>query len=108
MVEAESVANMSLTASTIPPVGAAVSVQITVSSGESESEISSLLIPSLDSQRWDTRYHSLPSLISRSEHEQIAEKIDGFSERLLVRICLYVRVESPFTCSLCKEDRLLN
>ncbi|KAK3825335.1 MAG: tRNA A64-2'-O-ribosylphosphate transferase [Benniella sp.] len=36
-----------------------------------------------ESQRWDTRYHSLPSLISRSEHEQIAEKIDGFSERLL-------------------------
>ncbi|KAG0240657.1 hypothetical protein BGX31_001795, partial [Mortierella sp. GBA43] len=35
------------------------------------------------SGRWDTRYHSLPSLISRSEHMQITEKIDEFSEKLL-------------------------
>ncbi|KAI1316232.1 hypothetical protein EDD11_010279 [Mortierella claussenii] len=50
---------------------------------ESDSE-SSLLIPSLDAERWDTRYHSLPSLISRSEHAQIAEKIDGFAEKLML------------------------
>ncbi|KAF9360910.1 hypothetical protein BGX26_007113 [Mortierella sp. AD094] len=41
-----------------------------------------LPVPSLDSERWDTRYHSLPSLISRSEHAQIAEKIDAFAEKL--------------------------
>ncbi|KAF9998627.1 hypothetical protein BGZ79_007709 [Entomortierella chlamydospora] len=34
-------------------------------------------------ERWDTRYHSLPSLISRSEHAQIAEKIDAFAEKLM-------------------------
>ncbi|KAG0370813.1 tRNA A64-2'-O-ribosylphosphate transferase [Gamsiella multidivaricata] len=44
---------------------------------------SSLLMPSLDAERWDIRYHSLPSLISRSEHAQIAEKIDGFAEKLM-------------------------
>ncbi|KAG0023055.1 hypothetical protein BGZ80_010516 [Entomortierella chlamydospora] len=42
-----------------------------------------LPVPSLDSERWDTRYHSLPSLISRSEHAQIAEKIDAFAEKLM-------------------------
>ncbi|KAF9579421.1 hypothetical protein BGW38_004320 [Lunasporangiospora selenospora] len=43
----------------------------------------SFLIPSLDKERWDTRHHSLPSLISRSEHAQINAKISGFAERLL-------------------------
>ncbi|KAF9185230.1 hypothetical protein BGZ51_002718 [Haplosporangium sp. Z 767] len=42
-----------------------------------------LLTPCLDGERWDTRYHSLPSLISRSEHAQIAEKINGFAEKLM-------------------------
>ncbi|KAF9912949.1 hypothetical protein EC991_007563 [Linnemannia zychae] len=42
-----------------------------------------LLIPALDGDTWDTRYHSLPSLISRSEHVQIADKIEGFAEKLM-------------------------
>ncbi|KAG0215116.1 hypothetical protein BGX28_000821 [Mortierella sp. GBA30] len=42
-----------------------------------------LLVQALDDERWDIRYHSLPSLISRSEHAQIAEKIDGFAEKLM-------------------------
>ncbi|KAF9206886.1 hypothetical protein BGZ49_001611 [Haplosporangium sp. Z 27] len=53
-------------------------------SDESNEVESSLRVPSLDSERWDTRYHSLPSLISRSEHIQIAEKIDAFAEKLMV------------------------
>ncbi|KAF9109474.1 hypothetical protein BGX27_007572 [Mortierella sp. AM989] len=52
------------------------------SEGSNEAK-SSLLVPSLDSVRWDTRYHSVPSLISRSEHAQIAEKIDGFADKLM-------------------------
>ncbi|KAF9572450.1 hypothetical protein EC968_009928 [Mortierella alpina] len=44
---------------------------------------SMLKAPALDAERWDTRYHSLPSLISRSEHAQIADKIDGFAEKLM-------------------------
>ncbi|CAO3573110.1 unnamed protein product [Mortierella alpina] len=44
---------------------------------------SMLRVPALDAERWDTRYHSLPSLISRSEHAQIADKIDGFAEKLM-------------------------
>ncbi|KAK3827237.1 MAG: tRNA A64-2'-O-ribosylphosphate transferase, partial [Linnemannia elongata] len=36
-----------------------------------------------EAARWDTRYHSLPSLISRSEHVQIADKIEGFAEKLM-------------------------
>lgn len=50
----------------------------------------SLLIPALDANKWDTRYHSLPSLISRSEHAQIAEKIDGFAEKLMVKGCFHL------------------
>ncbi|KAF9932888.1 hypothetical protein FBU30_007047 [Linnemannia zychae] len=42
-----------------------------------------LLIPALNGDTWDTRYHSLPSLISRSEHAQIADKIDGFADKLM-------------------------
>lgn len=55
--------------------------------GDAVETASSLLVPALDSNNWDTRYHSLPSLISRSEHAQIAEKIDGFAEKLMVKSC---------------------
>lgn len=51
---------------------------------ENTAQTASLLVPALDADKWDTRYHSLPSLISRSEHAQIAEKIDGFAEKLMV------------------------
>jgi tRNA A64-2'-O-ribosylphosphate transferase len=54
---------------------------------ESEAETAAeaaLLIPALNGDSWDTRYHSLPSLISRSEHVQIADKIEGFAEKLMV------------------------
>ncbi|KAF9428141.1 hypothetical protein BGZ94_003261 [Podila epigama] len=61
---------------------------------------STLLVPALDSTRWDTRYHSLPSLISRSEHAQIAEKIDGFAEKLLRFTDL-----TPLTTKLVKPIR---
>ncbi|KAF9279768.1 hypothetical protein BGZ68_007708 [Mortierella alpina] len=44
---------------------------------------SMLRVPALNAERWDTRYHSLPSLISRSEHAQIADKIDGFADKLM-------------------------
>ncbi|KAF9108648.1 hypothetical protein BGX29_009303 [Mortierella sp. GBA35] len=47
------------------------------------SEEAALLIPALNGDCWDTRYHSLPSLVSRSEHVQIAEKIEGFAEKLM-------------------------
>jgi len=47
-----------------------------------------LLVPALDNEHWDVRYHSLPSLISRSEHAQIAEKIEGFADKLMVSHCL--------------------
>ncbi|KAG0063666.1 hypothetical protein BGZ89_009723 [Linnemannia elongata] len=53
---------------------------------ESEAEVAeaaALLIPALNGDSWDTRYHSLPSLISRSEHVQIADKIEGFAEKLM-------------------------
>ncbi|KAG0319004.1 hypothetical protein BGZ97_002935, partial [Linnemannia gamsii] len=53
---------------------------------ESEAETAAeaaLLIPALNGDSWDTRYHSLPSLISRSEHVQIADKIEGFAEKLM-------------------------
>ena len=33
---------------------------------------------------WDTEFHSLPSLISRSEHDQIASLIPQFAQNLLV------------------------
>ncbi|KAF9914406.1 hypothetical protein BX616_008375 [Lobosporangium transversale] len=56
--------------------------QHSTGSQQSDSEIS-LHIPSLDPERWDTRYHSLPSITSRSEHAQIAEKIDQFAEKLM-------------------------
>ncbi|KAF8947136.1 hypothetical protein BGZ47_010154 [Haplosporangium gracile] len=46
-------------------------------------EAAALLIPALNGDSWDTRYHSLPSLISRSEHVQIADKIEGFAEKLM-------------------------
>ncbi|KAG0050683.1 hypothetical protein BGZ83_004513 [Gryganskiella cystojenkinii] len=48
-----------------------------------EEASSTLLVPALDSERWDIRYHSSPSLISRSEHAQIAEKISGFADKLM-------------------------
>ncbi|KAF9315771.1 hypothetical protein BG003_002667 [Podila horticola] len=50
--------------------------------------------------KWDTRYHSLPSLISRSEHAQIAEKIDGFAEKLMRFTDL-----APLTTKLLKPIR---
>lgn len=50
---------------------------------------SSLLVPALNGDRWDTRYHSLPSLISRSEHVQIADKIEGFAEKLMVSVQIH-------------------
>ncbi|KAF9129258.1 hypothetical protein BGW39_004310 [Mortierella sp. 14UC] len=50
---------------------------------ESGSEAAALLIPALNGDTWDTRYHSLPSLISGSEHVQIADKIEGFAEKLM-------------------------
>ncbi|KAG0376485.1 hypothetical protein BGX24_007672 [Mortierella sp. AD032] len=46
-------------------------------------EAVALLIPALNGENWDTRHHSLPSLISRSEHVQIADKIEGFAEKLM-------------------------
>ncbi|KAG0280408.1 hypothetical protein BGZ95_010223 [Linnemannia exigua] len=46
-------------------------------------EAAALLIPALNRENWDTRYHSLPSLISRSEHVQIADKIEGFADKLM-------------------------
>ncbi|KAG9072794.1 hypothetical protein KI688_000572 [Linnemannia hyalina] len=52
-------------------------------SGAEASEAAALLIPALNGDSWDTRYHSLPSLISRSEHVQIADKIEGFAEKLM-------------------------
>ncbi|KAF9154652.1 hypothetical protein BG015_000337 [Linnemannia schmuckeri] len=48
-----------------------------------EAEAAALLTPALNDNSWDTRYHSLPSLISRSEHVQIADKIEGFAEKLM-------------------------
>ncbi|KAI8970274.1 tRNA A64-2'-O-ribosylphosphate transferase [Mycotypha africana] len=36
-----------------------------------------------DSNGWDTTFHSLPSIISRSEHAQIEARIDGFVDKLL-------------------------
>lgn len=35
---------------------------------------------------WDTEFHSLPSVISQSEHDQIAELVPKFTEKLLARI----------------------
>ncbi|KAK5828857.1 tRNA A64-2'-O-ribosylphosphate transferase [Linnemannia elongata] len=52
-------------------------------SGAEAGEAAALLIPALNGDSWDTRYHSLPSLISRSEHVQIADKIEGFAEKLM-------------------------
>ncbi|GJJ70682.1 tRNA A64-2'-O-ribosylphosphate transferase [Entomortierella parvispora] len=50
----------------------------------SDEEMSAtLLVPALDDEHWDVRYHSLPSVISRSEHAQIAEKIEGFADKLM-------------------------
>ncbi|KAF9975397.1 hypothetical protein BGZ73_000961 [Actinomortierella ambigua] len=43
----------------------------------------SLLPAALDKEKWDTRFHSLPSLVSRSEHAQIAERISGFADKLI-------------------------
>ena len=63
-------------------------------SGAEAAEAAALLIPALNGDSWDTRYHSLPSLISRSEHVQIADKIEGFAEKLMVSgsvYCLIVR-----------------
>ena len=54
-----------------------------------EAAAAALLIPALNGDTWDTRYHSLPSLISRSEHTQIAAKIEGFAEKLMVTPRLY-------------------
>ena len=70
---------------TTPNIAAAVTSNESVNACENGSE-SSLLVPSLDTERWDMRYHSLPSQISRSEHAQIADKIPGFAQKLLVTI----------------------
>ncbi|KAF9337836.1 hypothetical protein BG006_002201 [Podila minutissima] len=67
---------------------------------ENTAQTASLLVPALDAEKWDTRYHSLPSLISRSEHAQIAEKIDGFAEKLMRFTDL-----SPLTTKLLKPIR---
>ncbi|KAG0327062.1 hypothetical protein BGZ99_008402 [Dissophora globulifera] len=57
---------------------------VRTASDQIEDELNSAATtPSLDGTRWDTRYHSLPSLISRSEHAQIAERIPGFAEKLM-------------------------
>ncbi|KAG0263492.1 hypothetical protein DFQ27_001744 [Actinomortierella ambigua] len=46
--------------------------------------VSTQLLPAaLDKEKWDTRFHSLPSLVSRSEHAQIAERISGFADKLI-------------------------
>ncbi|KAF9921764.1 hypothetical protein BGZ65_010081, partial [Modicella reniformis] len=76
--ESGGVSNVSVLSST----SLSTSAKVSMDSCENEPQ-ALLLVPSLDIKRWDTRYHSLPSLISRSEHGQIAEKIDGFSEKLL-------------------------
>ncbi|KAF9215494.1 hypothetical protein BGZ59_001243 [Podila verticillata] len=68
--------------------------------GDTVESAPSLLVPALDSSKWDTRYHSLPSLISRSEHAQIAEKIDGFAEKLMRFTDL-----TPLTTKLSKPIR---
>ncbi|KAG0038825.1 hypothetical protein BGZ82_010713 [Podila clonocystis] len=67
---------------------------------EDTAQTASLLVPGLDANKWDTRYHSLPSLISRSEHAQIAEKIDGFAEKLMRFTDL-----TPLTTKLLKPIR---
>ncbi|KAF9302706.1 hypothetical protein BGZ74_004974 [Mortierella antarctica] len=67
---------------------------------ENTAQTASLLVPALDADKWDTRYHSLPSLISRSEHAQIAEKIDGFAEKLMRFTDL-----TPLTTKLLKPIR---
>ncbi|KAI8388740.1 tRNA A64-2'-O-ribosylphosphate transferase [Radiomyces spectabilis] len=36
-----------------------------------------------NSMTWDTRFHSPPTVVSKSEHAQIEEKIDMFAQRLL-------------------------
>jgi tRNA A64-2'-O-ribosylphosphate transferase len=63
------------------------------SKDESGAEAAALLVPALNGATWDTRYHSLPSLISRSEHEQIADKIEGFAEKLLVSLFVFLWVK---------------
>lgn len=35
---------------------------------------------------WDDRFHSLPSAVFRSEHDQIESRIDGFVQKLLVML----------------------
>lgn len=40
----------------------------------------------LGGAEWDAELHTLPSIISRSEHAQIAVLIDGFADNLLVGI----------------------
>ncbi|KAG0339124.1 hypothetical protein BG004_006945 [Podila humilis] len=59
-----------------------------------------LRVPALDAEHWDIRYHSLPSLISRSEHAQIAEKIDKFADKLMRFTDL-----TPLTTKLLKPIR---
>lgn len=39
----------------------------------------------IQSEPMDIEFHSLPSVVSQSEHAQIEERIDAFAERLLVR-----------------------
>lgn len=65
-------------------------------SGAEAGEAAALLIPALNGDSWDTRYHSLPSLISRSEHVQIADKIEGFAEKLMVSGSVYFLLPDIF------------
>ncbi|KAG0309844.1 hypothetical protein BGZ98_005384 [Dissophora globulifera] len=68
----------------IAKYGGTTSSSVRTASDQLEDELNSAATtPSLDDTRWDTRYHSLPSLISRSEHAQIAERIPGFAEKLM-------------------------
>ncbi|KAK3832419.1 MAG: tRNA A64-2'-O-ribosylphosphate transferase [Linnemannia gamsii] len=57
-----------------------------------------------ENKNWDTRHHSLPSLISRSEHVQIADKIEGFAEKLMVSRIRFTDM-TPLTTKLLKPIR---
>lgn len=38
---------------------------------------------------WDDQFHSLPSAVFRSEHDQIESRIDGFVKKLQVYIYIH-------------------
>lgn len=76
-------------------------------SGAEAAEAAALLIPALNGERWDTRYHSLPSLISRSEHVQIADKIEGFAEKLMASESVYFLLLDAFMTSTFNNTKLV-